>query len=569
MPRTGLRSRVSIVVSHPAIAAEWDDSSNAPLDIQKITAGSNRRVAWKCKDGHQWMDTVCNRTKPDRDSTCRWCKQPSVTEAFPDIALEFVANLTVPGRGPSAMSAQVHDRVAWRCRFDPRHQWVVQVYNRANGHGCPYCAGQRVLPDDSIARTSPALAAQFADDLNGVVRAVDLSAGSDRVVWWRCTVNPSHVWEKSVSERIRCRVGCPNCHSITETHPHLIDQWDKDSNGDDYPALYSAGSDHVATWRCKEDSRHLWSAAVKKRASGQGCPYCAGQAVDSTNSLRTLEPGLASEWHSDNGKITPDTVTAGSGQEVLWRCLEDETHPPYNAVIVNRVLQGSGCPQCAGRVPNHITSLLAVKPEIAREWDHDKNTEVASGPDAVLKMSGKRVWWRCHFNRSHRWQARIADRTRGNGCPGCTPSQSSKIETRLAFELRGFLDVEVGDKSVQVTGARLQVDVVDRTRKIAIEYDGAYWHRDNVARDQEKTARLVSAGWRVLRVREEPLFELTDDDVVVPMNPTAHVAACAVLSRLAAIGVLAVDDVTVYAAGGQALRALEADVYLGKAGSGA
>jgi hypothetical protein len=49
------------------------------------------------------------------------------------------------------------------------------------------------------------------------------------------------------------------------------------------------------------------------------------------------------------------------------------------------------------------------------EWDYDNN--INCGPSDFTYASSKRVNWKCKLG--HKWTARIADRTRGRGCPVC------------------------------------------------------------------------------------------------------------------------------------------------------
>lgn len=50
-------------------------------------------------------------------------------------------------------------------------------------------------------------------------------------------------------------------------------------------------------------------------------------------------------------------------------------------------------------------------------------------------------------------------------------------------------------------------------RLLVVEYDGAYWHRDpdKVMTDERKTTDLLSAGYRVVRLREDDLLALRID----------------------------------------------------------
>lgn len=60
---------------------------------------------------------------------------------------------------------------------------------------------------------------------------------------------------------------------------------------------------------------------------------------------------------------------------------------------------------------------------------------------------------------------------------------------------------------------------------VAVEYDGAYWHQSALRRDQNKTADLIASGHLVIRIREEPLSQITPNDVVcTPDQPAAEVA---------------------------------------------
>ena len=47
---------------------------------------------------------------------------------------------------------------------------------------------------------------------------------------------------------------------------------------------------------------------------------------------------------------------------------------------------------------------------------YEKNKELK--PEYFAANSGKKVWWKC--KEGHEWQAIIADRNRGNGCPYCS-----------------------------------------------------------------------------------------------------------------------------------------------------
>ncbi len=63
------------------------------------------------------------------------------------------------------------------------------------------------------------------------------------------------------------------------------------------------------------------------------------------------------------------------------------------------------------------TNSLAVKyPDIAKEWDYEKNGNVK--PDMVSCKSNKRFYWKCKEKHGS-WRATAASRVSGTGCPVC------------------------------------------------------------------------------------------------------------------------------------------------------
>ena len=74
-------------------------------------------------------------------------------------------------------------------------------------------------------------------------------------------------------------------------------------------------------------------------------------------------------------------------------------------------------------------------------------------------------------------------------------------------------------------GKLLDVDIVIDSLKMCIEFDGSRYHSDEgeTDKDAKKAKLLVENGWRVIRVREEPLEPLAPNDIQVPMQrPGMH-----------------------------------------------
>jgi hypothetical protein len=123
---------------------------------------------------------------------------------------------------------------------------------------------------------------------------------------------------------------------LSITHPQLAGQWHPTKNGEITPDMVKKGSKNKAWWQCPNGPDHEWEASIEKRVRGNGCPCCAGQRVSVTNSLASLYPDLAKQWHpTENGSLTPEQVVAGSTQKAWWKC-PNGPHREWRASITGK-----------------------------------------------------------------------------------------------------------------------------------------------------------------------------------------------------------------------------------------
>ena len=264
------------------------------------------------------------------------------------------------------------------------------------------------------------LLAQWHPEKNGTLTPNDLSYGSQKKVWWRC--DHGHEWQSPPYTRVGRSSGCPYCTGkrvapgldLRSLFPDIAAQWHPTKNGVLTPDQVTPGSHRRVWWRC--DQGHEWSALVKSRVEGCGCPVCTNRIViPGENDLRSLAPELAKQWHpSKNGALQPDQCLPGSARKVWWRC--DRGHE-WQAAIHSRVA-GRGCPVCTGKViiPGE-NDLQSYDPALARQWMREKNGALT--PEGISIYSNRRVWWQCE--KGHEWQCAVSVRTtKRSGCPYCT-----------------------------------------------------------------------------------------------------------------------------------------------------
>ncbi len=252
-----------------------------------------------------------------------------------------------------------------------------------------------------------------------------LTTSSRKKVWWRC--ENAHEWEATVESRVMKKRGCPYCanqrvlpgqNDFATTHPEKAALWHPERNGKKRPEQYVFGSDSTIWWQCEKG--HSWQAKIYavSRAAENGCPYCRGlRSIPGETDLATTHPDLVPLWDQEkNASLTPQTVTAGSKRKAWWRC---EKGHGWQAQVHSLTNGGTRCPYCAGTLAlTGETDITAVAPEIAKEWDYEKNGP--RDPKTVTAASHEKIWWRCELG--HSWQAAPFSRTKpnGSGCPYCS-----------------------------------------------------------------------------------------------------------------------------------------------------
>lgn len=128
--------------------AEWNWDKNGNLDPNKITAGSGKKVWWKCDKGHEWQAMVRNRSRDKYRSGCPICGNHVTLIGFNDLVTTHpeIAKQWHPTKNgnlkPTDVVAGSGIKVWWLGECG--HEWEVRVISRVRfGSGCPTCAQQQ------------------------------------------------------------------------------------------------------------------------------------------------------------------------------------------------------------------------------------------------------------------------------------------------------------------------------------------------------------------------------------------------------------------------------------------
>ena len=218
---------------------------------------------------------------------------------------------------------------------------------------------------------------------------------------------------------------------ISLLSPVLQRQWDHAKNAHYGNILIRPYSNRKPWWQCNQcplGHRHAWQARIDQRSNGTSCPFCTSQKVCQHNSLATKHPDVAVEF-SDRNQGTAHDYTAGSGEEVFWRC---NFGHDYIASVKCRTVQKGGCPECfAARQlsqPKQKHPVLAdSRHAMLQYWDSELNGKEGLKLNKIRCRSNKLCNWVCHCcprGQPHRWQACPNTLYRGHRCPCCSGHQA-------------------------------------------------------------------------------------------------------------------------------------------------
>ena len=187
-------------------------------------------------------------------------------------------------------------------------------------------------------------------------------------------------------------------------------------------------------WICSKG--HEWlTTVVARTGQRQGCPYCSGQRVSGTNSLKNwcLSNGsfgeqLIPEWTgecNDGKHYEIDEVTKATGKKFQWKCSKGHE---WFANVKGRTAQKTGCPYCLrDKLKTGVNDLESwcltngsfgeqLKSEWTGECDNGSHYEI---DEVSFGSSRKKFKWKC--SKGHEWHADIVNRTsHKQGCPYCS-----------------------------------------------------------------------------------------------------------------------------------------------------
>jgi len=159
-----------------------------------------------------WQSKVTRRTRALKALECPYCSGFYASETHnlllsnPELSAEWhpTKNEELKSFDVTPKSSKI---VWWQCTKG--HEWEAKILNRANGNGCPYCAGQKVSSENSLKFIYPKIANEWHPTKNGELKPDQVTKASAKKVWWICS--NGHEWNTSIKKRTISNTGCSKC----------------------------------------------------------------------------------------------------------------------------------------------------------------------------------------------------------------------------------------------------------------------------------------------------------------------------------------------------------------------
>lgn len=419
-----------LATTHPSILDEWNYNKNIEDSPETVSAGSNKKVWWKCSVcGNEWKTAISQRT--GKGTGCPRCALGFSTSEPEQIIFYYIKQyfddaingyhpewlLSDGGRKkeldiyiPSLKLAIEYDGERWHGDSTKDRKKTQQLSKmnvcliRFREPGCP------ALDDESfcIYTGKPDSNRLFMNE--PVKQLFSYISGK-----YHLNIAPDIDIERDYLVILAGYNAMKQAQSLAMEAPELAAEWDYERNGELEPTMVSSGTSKRVWWKCPKCGNE-WKASISSRRTGCGCPYCAGHTLRSGyNDVETRNPNMAKQWHYQrNGDLLPSMIAISSNKRVWWLCQECG----YEWLASPNSRGDHGCPRCAGQVvwEGH-NDLESQNPELALDWNYEKNMGLR--PNEVAANTSKKVWWKCHTCK-YEWQANVAARNSGNGCPFCS-----------------------------------------------------------------------------------------------------------------------------------------------------
>ena len=417
-----VKGRNDLKTLNPRVASEWNYEKNTNMSPDDYTIGSNKKVWWKCKSGHEWNATISSRA---HGTNCPICSSGLHT-SFPEQAIYYYLN-------------NIYKNVDNRFVLDEKYEYdiFIQDINTLIEYDGVYYHNNEKKSKYDLKKEKYALNkgfvfyriketnnSKFITSIKGNVFKYypDRSKRLEELI--KLIIDELNVEYSSGVNLSRDYINIENMiirmavdNSLFNLYPEIASEWNYEKNNNIDPRNYLPRSGKIVWWKCK--SGHVWKTRICDRLKNGkivGCPYCSNrQVLEGFNDFAFKKPQLLKYWnYQKNYKVKPTTILYNSGRKVWWQCPNGHSYRKE----INKKDDSNDCPYCNGRkILKKFNDFGTLFPDVIKDWNYEKNNV---NPLTLGRSSEYNASWKCN-KCGYEWNARIIKRCNGlKNCPICT-----------------------------------------------------------------------------------------------------------------------------------------------------
>ena len=297
--------------------------------------------------------------------------------------------------------------------------------------------------------------------------------------------------------------GCSTCarQKQTLTKDEFVERANKIHNNKyNYSKVEYINSDTKICIICPEHGE-FWQTPYN-HLMGKGCKKCGDIAGwnkrGRVNNNDFIEKAI--KIHGD--KYIYDKVEYVNNHTKV--CITCPEHGDFWQ-IPNDHLDGKGCYYC-GLKSQTDKRRLPVTDFINRANEVHNNKYDYSKVEYINAQTKVRIICPHH---GEFWQTPYSH-LQGCGCPMCANNGTSSVEVEIKDYIQNTLGIEIVERDRKLLDG-LESDIIVPSKKLAIEYNGLYWHSETQGKDKNyhlhKTELAESKGYHLIHIFEDEWLE--------------------------------------------------------------
>ena len=344
-----------IGTTHPELLKDWDYKNNI-INPNEITAGSQKKISWKCHIcSYEWKSVLYSRAS--YGTGCPNCSKRLNSSLAEQTVYFYVKKIF-----PDAISG---DRTALNGSeldiYIPSIKTGIEYDGYKWHKDIAKDEAKNLLCSDygiKLYRFREIKCPKISHDSNTVIIECDdknLKSSIEKLLYYLGKETDIDVSRDSIQIKEQFYSVLKE-KNLEKLHPEVAEQWDFDKNGKITPSMVGAESHEVFWWICSEG--HSYKASVKNRVRmHSGCPYCAGNKVlKGYNDLETTHPQYALCYNNERNSRKSYEISCGCSDFAWWKC--NKCGYEYYYQISTLVKQSIPCPACSGNIKTKFQKVL-------------------------------------------------------------------------------------------------------------------------------------------------------------------------------------------------------------------